>query len=921
MIVRVASVAIVAALALPAYAQTPRAASPLAEAIDAAVQDLSSADPGRRFDAITAIGHVALVLRPVARPPDLSSAVAPQPPREPQALERLHAAVAPLHALLQPGPTSDARTKAEAIWALGAIGPDAALAVDAVTAFVNDRTQPATLRQHAPAALQRIAEAKSVGTIGAVLQADRADRLMVSACVFALSQAGADGVPPLIAFLSALPPEESTLREWTIDALGRIGPPATPARAALEQILQGTDQVLRSASLNALVKIFPQPVAIERTLAALVETAGEPVAMCETAVAALARLPGAPSADLHRCANHRRTSTTPTPSHRYVATCASSPASASGAATGLAEASQATSKALTLIATRIDRSGAALDTRRGEIDGGAAGFECTRVSVEPPDDPARWPVATVEYASSHRGKGLTQIQWKALIDTGSMRTIQRLPERFTRTGAGLAASSDQLGMLGAAESSGQGGLDTGDRLLMYGRASGQFQTILATLPARPMRHVKRPLSGQALPSGPLLVDAETVLGGPWAAIETPPVPSELAPPLGATAVEAQRFWREQLRHPHLAVKIEAAQALSRVATKDPDVVRDIVRIIEMPSDLAATIAGILRPAAAQAVPHVVAMLSHARRDVRIRAAGVLIHLGEPAIDAVSEAMNDRLGREAILDANVYPLPAVTADALPGLMQALGTCGNPEAGVAVKRCWDAVRMVTDLGTDAAPARDSLRDLLQRSHGHQRILVAQALFGLGDEEQGWQVFTEHAKAAEFAGAAFTAMMAADSARATPVVLAALQSDAPAGSNAVVEAVKFLRVDPAVLIPIVKSMMTRADHGARIRAMSVLSSVRSSEALDVAAKALEDPEPQVRKTAYSIVESYEAEALPYLRKIAMDRSSIRRESAILKMAVLGVAAVPALDDLKTLAEDPDERIRLAAQNALIVIQKKKL
>ena len=918
MILRAASVALVAALAVPADTHVAPRASPLAEGIGAAFQDLSSSDPARRFDAITTLGHIALVLRPVARPVDLQSAVAPQPPRDPQALDGLRAAVTPLHALLQPA-AADPRTKAEAIWALGAIGPEAAVAVDAMTTFLNDRSQPAALRQYAPAALQRIASGRSVEAIAAALQAERSDRLMVSACVFALAQAGAAGAAPLTAFLDALPADESLLREWTIDALGRIGPAASPARAALEETLKGQEPVLRSAALSALVRIFPEPTAIQRTLTAIVETPTEPAPMCEAAVAALARLPGATSADLHRCANHRRTlGAAPSSSPRYVATCASAPSVAHGAASSLAEISQAT-RTLTLMATRVDRSGAVLETRRGDIDSGAQGFECTRVSIDPPDDPARWPVATVEYSSSHRAKGSTQIAWTALVDTGSMRTIQRLPERFTRTGVGIAESSDRFAFLLEPEPASARGAEDG-ALSMYGRASGQFQAIAAAPPPLAVRFVKRPLASQALPGGPLLVGADSVLRGPWATLDTP-APSQLTPPLGVTAAGAQRFWREQLGHQHLMVKLEAAEALARVASKDPEVLREIVRIIEIPSDVAPTIAGILRPAADEAVPQIVPLLSHLRRDVRIRAASVLIHLGFPAMDAISTAMNDRTSRDAILDANVYPLPPVTEDALPGLTDALDSCGEPEGGPAVKRCWDALRMLTDLGTSAAPARSRLRDLLQRSRGHQRILVAQALFGLGEREVAWQVFTESATSAECAAAAFAAMMSADSVRARPLVLTAFQSDAPAAGSAVVEAVKFLRIDPAVLVPIVRSMMARTDHASRIRAVSALSSVRSSEALDIAAQALEDPEPQVRKAAYAIVESYGVEALPWLRKVAMDRASARRESAIVRMAMLGTGAMPALDDLKTLADDPDERIRLAARDAVAAIQKKRM
>jgi HEAT repeat protein len=917
--VRAASVALVAALAMPAYSQVPRPASPLADGVAAALQDLSSPDPVRRFAAISTIGHIAHVLRPVARPPDLQSAVAPRPPRDPQALDALRAAVTPLHALLQTTTAHDPRLKAEAIWALGAIGPDAAIAVDAMTTFLNDRTQPATERQSAPAALQRIAGPASVATIAAALDADRSDRLMVSACVFALAQAGADGAGPLTRFLTTLPAEEPLLREWTIDALGRIGSPASQARAALEDILRGDDHNLRSASLTALVKIFPQSTAIEPTLTAIAATTSEPAGMCELAVTALARLPGAPSADLHRCVNHRRpAATAPSPSHRYAASCTTAPSATNSAATSLAEVSQAT-RTLTLIATRIDRSGAVLDTRRGEIDAGAQGFDCTRVAVEPPDDPARWPVATVDYSSSHRGKSLTQIQWTATIDTASMGTIQRLAERFTRTGVGTAESSDRLGMLAPEGAVGHAVQSLG--LLMYGRASGQFHTVTATVPPPPLRFVKRPLGAQALSETPLLVDAETVLRGPWTAIETPPSPSQLTPPLGTPAAGAPQFWRGQLGHPHLAVKIEAAQALTRVASREPEVLREIVRILETPSDLAPTIAGILRPAAAPAVPLVVPMLSHPRRDVRLRAATVLVYLGPPAIDAVSSALNDPVARDAILDANVYPLPSVTDAALPGLMDGLSSCTASHAGPAVKRCWDAIRMLTELGTDAAPARDRLRDLLQRSRGHQRILVAQALFGLGAEEeaeQAWRVFTEHLTSADCAGAALAAMMTADSFRARPTVLEAFQSDAPAAGGALVEAVKFLRVEPAVLLPIVKSMMGRTDHASRIRAVGALSSLRSAEALDIAARALQDVEPQVRKAAYAIVESYGVEALPWLRQVAMDRSSARRESAIVKMAMLGTGAMPALDDLEVLVDDPDERVRLAARDALLAIRK---
>jgi HEAT repeat protein len=197
--------------------------------------------------------------------------------------------------------SSDAETRHQAIIALGAIGSDASEAVPALATILTD-DEDAEARHQASLALLKmvpasraavpaLAEAladkqlivrmnvaltlarlrtESRPAIPALIKAvkDKKNAAMVhrfhstiqEVAVRALGRASAgsaDGVPTLIATLKVA--GRTPLRQFTVLALGDVGPPARPAIPLLLPLLEEDDHDLREATEEALEKIKGKP--------------------------------------------------------------------------------------------------------------------------------------------------------------------------------------------------------------------------------------------------------------------------------------------------------------------------------------------------------------------------------------------------------------------------------------------------------------------------------------------------------------------------------------------------------------------------------------------------------------------------------------------------------------------------------------
>jgi len=153
-------------------------------------------------------------------------------------------------ALMERLDDADLRVRGTALVALAAVGtPIKTLQPRLETAFKDNA--PAIRGAAVEAALRLGNEGKVFQPAVAAALKDK-DPLVRQAALGALGPDSADAVPSLIEML-----RDAVMRPGAIDALGRIGPAAKPAAAALGEIVAGKARDERLHALQALAKIGP----------------------------------------------------------------------------------------------------------------------------------------------------------------------------------------------------------------------------------------------------------------------------------------------------------------------------------------------------------------------------------------------------------------------------------------------------------------------------------------------------------------------------------------------------------------------------------------------------------------------------------------------------------------------------------------
>jgi HEAT repeat protein len=144
---------------------------------------------------------------------------------------------------------SDAEVRRLSINALGKMGPAAESSVPALIAALQD--PEATVRQRAALAIQKI-DPKNPNFLPVLVSAMRAGDGRILLEVGAMGKDGAWAVPTLIGLLSH---ELAQVRALAAQTLGRIGPAAIDAKAALQRVAHDPNVAVQTAAHDALNRI------------------------------------------------------------------------------------------------------------------------------------------------------------------------------------------------------------------------------------------------------------------------------------------------------------------------------------------------------------------------------------------------------------------------------------------------------------------------------------------------------------------------------------------------------------------------------------------------------------------------------------------------------------------------------------------
>lgn len=925
-------------------------AAPTREPLDEPLETLASADPAVRLGAVQALAAAVESERRRASyqlmetaPPEVQAAAARQRARFLTALPRLQGL------LTDPSPT----VRGEAVYALGGLGADAAFAAEGVRHFLRDPANPPTYRQHAPLTLARILGSSALQDLDAVIGAPTAHALEVNAAFFALGELGAPALASVVAYLSA---PEPALRRAAGETLGRMGTAAASAVPAL--VAAATTDAsygVRAAAVRALLKVEPALSTSESVVTAAALDPAHSRRLCDDVAMALARRPVTNRFDDAECG---RTARRVAPSmedrwsrmadvlaqlgagaprgvleevsigehgntrDRYVVGCiAPQPQGATIDAVvrkgeGLPEGG---TRRFTLVVARLDADDRVLDHRIGVLDAGARMAECHDAQSVWQPEPTRWPVVTFGYRAAYPDpQGPVMIDWRASVLAEQMAWHSRFPVVFARGGGFF----DQLATT----------LTGRDAALVVGATSGVVQTL--TVPATPL-NARFATSGTLAMGVPMVVTENALLAGPFAAVTFEARPWTGAPtPLprfisagfqaaldpAAGPVSSLEFWRAQLTHPHMAIRLAAIHKLMETGFA-ADVVQPVAGLLTLPTRYADLVGEVAMKVGPPMVPALTALLRSGDPVAVRRAASLLVRPEFGGVQDVFDVATDASVtpdlRETVLEA-LDLRGGTPSDAQAGQLAAQLShyCGAPARG-----CWRALNVLQRTGPNGRSAvLPAVRAVMSASsRPFDRVQAARAVAALGDQQAAWSVLVTEASAGS--DQTLAAMSMIDTARARPVVLAAFTS---ANLSMRSEATRILMADAAPGEDVIRAatpLLADVDPQQRLRALQVLQRARTPAVDTLVAQALRDPDARVRDAATPMAIARIDTMLPQLREAMRQPTARRRADIVSAIGRLGADGLVAMPDLLAALDTSDASLRVSFINAIHAVGRDEL
>src|SRR5262245_17608262 len=290
--------------------------------------------------------------------------------------------------------------------------------------------------------------------------------------------------------------------------------------------------------------------------------------------------------------------------------------------------------------------------------------------------------------------------------------------------------------------------------------------------------------------------------------------------IGPAGADAKSF-EQALRDPSLPVRVAAAAGLWEITHQPepilPVLIEGLASVDELVRSSAADTAGKLGPAAAPAVPGLVAILT-ARQEMpisasRLAALTALRAIGPAAREAVPTLVGLLGDGNLVLGGAIAAALAALAPGEPEVVPALqGLLRDPRPGARVA----ATEVLGLLGPAGSPAVPALQDAVADSDGMVRVCAAAALGRLGQGEEAIPVLVaalghsgEHV-AATAAGALGALGPAA--AAAVPALRLALTGPDPLLRVSAAGALWRIEQDTAAILPVLQAALSDENLPAR-------------------------------------------------------------------------------------------------------------
>ncbi len=929
-----------------AAAQTAEPSDPLAAPIAA----LASSDAHERLGATQALAAYVEQQRRFADYRRRDDQQQPTAADAAAARSRAHlvAALPRLAAL-----TGDAAPaiRAEAVVVLGGLGADAAPAVERIRTFMQDPANPPGYRQYGPVALGRVLGAAAIVELEQVLATAPPGDLMTTAAFFALGETGAAATATL-ARLAASP--DVATRRSAVDTLARSGIAAAPAVPVLTRTAAGDpDYGVRAAAIRALLKVEPALTTSAPILAAAAADPRHPRHVCDAIGTALNRRPGqAATFDERLCANtsgrqpdvdgleaataqkQRALASVlrgrtfngiladipiggdyATAAERILVTCAPKETTdVQALLTGGGTLPPAPSP-LELIAVRMAADGRVLDHRSGTLDPDVRLSSCRDGQADAVLDPTRWPVLSFTHraAYAHDGRPVV-VHWAGHVILEQMTWLNRVPIVFGRPG-------DYVDEVHRSPGSGQ-------TMIFVGASSGVVQRVdtpPAPLNARFATSVAGYLMGR-----PLVVPTTTVLRGPLSQVTLEARPWKGAPtplprfisagfqtaldPAVAAKVSSLAFWRAQLGHPHMLVRLQAIRKLIDTGFED-EALDPFIQLLSVPSRYADIAAGVGQKFGPAFVPALARVVRSGDPVAMRRALGILARHPDGGA-SVYEALDGTTSRDAALEAlqSLQTRPdeaqvALLARLLPQLCRARG-----------HGCWQAQATLARAGVKGAAAAPSVRQVLTaESTPFGRITAARTLHALGDHDTAWRALVADARAHN--DDALAALHGIDKVKSRPFLLDAVISDDTRMADA---AVRMLAADPAPsddLGGVAARLLDDTRPERRVRAVGLLTHGRTPAGDALVVRAFRDTDRRVRHLAMPLVTARGVVMLPEMRRALGDAAFEQRADMARGLGQLGRQAEAALPDLVRALDTDESGLRVAAHQAILAVGRERM
>jgi len=869
--------------------------------------------------------------------------------------------------LVQLAGDSDAATRRQAMWALGAIRTTAPEVQPLLRATALDESLPSLDRQTAMIALSRVDPGEARSVIERILAAGTVDTGLLSAAASALRAMGADAVPQLRAMLQS---GDAMQRGYAINAVAALRASAAPAAVDLAAaIVPGLPVGQQRAAVRALSAIAPDDVI---TLERVVATPQFNRSTCHTAGQLLGLRPGAIAFDYQRCAAHQaEPGPTKTPAtveraliaaagggsdlvvtqsaaghqvgdtygeaaERVIVACVEprdTPAKLQQL--GLDEtAAPVVANELRIAAVRVAGDDQVLDSIGGLVDTETPAASCSSVEVDQIVDASRWPLAQLKFSTAQPSKAATTIvEWFGQIDPATQQWKLRFPSMLYHLRDDGTMFADQL----------RNEVTDKSEFKVIGRFSGIDAIVPAQPPGLALRYFSSMLPTSRSGFRSVIVAATPLTRARWTQVvmypmdmsgrkKAKPVIPEGVPIMTLSGIlivpfapddpgPKAVFWRKYLKHDHLSVRLAAAQALA--ALKDRESIPGIVEILKTPTDLAAGAIAAIAPFGIDAFPYLEPLLKDQQIHVRQAAWSAVAKTATAAAPLIKQALDTGTDdqRQSALKALKDMRPSPAGSMVPQLVALIDRCDLPQWGMA---CYDIIDTLAAAGDSAAAAQPALEQRMQKTTGHHKLRVAAALRAVGGRDSAKAVIVDMARTgrdgdAEQALRQLTSDIKGD---ALPIFVEVLQRrDAYMASAFAAQQIGALSSAPDAAFPVMVTLAKDADPAVRRRVMPAFKAFRNSQATAQLGTLMRDPDGGIRGAAFQLLKDRGIEAVPLLFP-AFDEPNNIRHALFAMLGKLGpqvLTVAPAMvTRLERIAkDDPDKSIQMNAARAAASIR----